>query len=64
MVVTARMPTITASDWTMLMSGAQLIVVAAVDERQLVVVQRVQDQLDADEAEQDRQARGRGRPAA
>ena len=46
-VVTARMPTMAPSETRIGMSGAHADGLAAVDERQLVLVHRVQDQLDA-----------------
>ena len=48
----------TTSESQIGMSGAHSTCSPAVDERQLVLVQRVQDQLDADEAEQDGQPVG------
>ena len=56
--VTARVPTMTAEGQPDRDVRGPRDGLAAVDERQLVLVHRVQDQLDADEAEQERQPVG------
>ena len=55
-MVTARVVRMTASDTQIGISGTAVDVLAAVDERQLVLVQRLHDQLDPDEPEHDREA--------
>ena len=56
--VTASVPTMTTSDNQIGISGATSEGLAAVDERHLVLVHGVQDQLDADEGQQEGQAVG------
>ena len=57
-VVTSSVPRMTPSDSQIGISGAQRHRLAAVDERHVVLVQRLEDQLDADEAEHQRQPDG------